>query len=135
ARRVAAGGRPSAAGCQPGATRRAAAAGADREATGRTRGGAAPAAMAVSGDHSGRAALQEPSPAWLQVLPGACAVVPAGEGSGPGHTAGRPRQPDPGRRADMRACATATAGGVPGHRPHGPRAPHLAADAPPEVAR
>ena len=89
ARRVAAGGRPSAAGCQPGATRRAAAACADREAAGRTRGGAAPAATAVSGDHPGRAALQEPGPAWLQVLPGACAVVPAGEVPGPVHTAGR----------------------------------------------
>src|SRR5262249_3276076 len=33
------------------------------------------------------------------------------------------------------ACATATAGGVPRHRPHEHRAPHLAAVAPPDAAR
>ena len=36
-------------------------------------------AAAVSGDHPGRAALQEPGTARLQVLPGAYAVVPAGK--------------------------------------------------------
>jgi hypothetical protein len=37
----------------------------------------------VSGDHPGRAALQEPGPARLEVLPDAYAVVPAGEVPGP----------------------------------------------------
>ena len=59
---------------------------------------------------------------------------PQANGPSPVHTAGRPRQPDPGRRGHMWACATATAGGVPGHRSHGPRAPHLPAVAPPDVA-
>ena len=70
-----------------------------------------------------------------QFLPGACAVVPAGAVPGPVHPAGPPGHPAPGRQAGTWACATATAGGVPCHRPHGHRAPHLAAVAPPEVAR
>ena len=70
-----------------------------------------------------------------QVLPGACAVVPAGAVPGHVHPAGPPGQPGPGRQAGTWAGAAATAGGVPCHRPHGHRAPHLAAVAPPDVAR
>ena len=51
---------------------------ADRRTAGRGRGGAVSVAAAMSGDHQGRAAMQEPGTACLQVLSGACGVVSAG---------------------------------------------------------
>ena len=51
---------------------------ADRRTAGRSRGGAVSVAAAMSGDHQGRAAMQEPGTACLQVLSGTCGVVSTG---------------------------------------------------------